>query len=239
MSREWISSKCWFFLLLTSATIERYISVTFPLKVKSWNLHNKTKILLVGHCMATFGLSSYSFLCYNIIPLDIKRCLPALKNDQFCYVSEIIINSVVSNKGCTLMIFIFTILTSIKLLKMKRRRSEEGRESTKEFNITVMLVTVATLFLILRTPEIILFQTVNYFIKKQPDWSCVRQCCNSISILYNICNSKSLHQFSRLYDINHSINFLVYMIFFRQFRNTFLSFFICIKLKCLESTESD
>ena len=214
-------------LLLTSATIERYVSVRFALKVKSWNLYVKTKILLVVYFIAAFGLSSFSFLCYDIILWDIDRCLPSPRYEQFCYLSEIVCNSVLSNGLCTLLIFIFTILTSIELLKMKRKRSEMGKDSTKEFGITVMLVTVATLFMILRAPEMISFHTINYF------------------ITYNISgpvldNAVTVYQlFVILVTVNHSINFIVYMIFLKQFRNTFLSFFIYVKLKCIESTEFD
>ena len=80
-------------------------------------------------------------------------CSASHKYYHFCYVSEISVNGFLSNGLYTFVIFIFTILTSIELFAMKRKRAEMGTESTKEFGITVMLVTVASLFLILRTPK--------------------------------------------------------------------------------------
>ena len=88
-------------VLLTSATIERYVSVRFPLKVKSWNLDVKTKILLVVYFIAAFGLSSFAFLYYNIVPMTIDRCLYSPKYDQICYVNEIIFNSAFLETCCS------------------------------------------------------------------------------------------------------------------------------------------
>ena len=183
-------------VLLTSATVERYISVRFPLKVKSWNLHIKTKILLVVYFIAAFGLGSYTFLCYDIISLDIDTCLP--KFDHFCYATEIIVVTVFSNGICTLLMFIFTILTSIELFKLKRKITKMGKEYTKEFGITVMLVTVATLFLILPIPETILLQLTNYLMTNNMASPVLD---TNTSTIYDTCDSQSCPQFYRLLDI--------------------------------------
>ena len=145
--------------------------------------------------------------------MTIDRCLYSPKHDQICYVSEIIINSVLSNGLCTLLIFKFTILTSIELLKMRKNRAEMGTDSIKEFGVSVMLVTVATLFLIFRIPEMILFQIVNHFL------------ANNLtgSVLDNVLTLYAL--FYPLVTLNHSINFIIYMTFLKKFRDTFFSFF--------------
>ena len=207
-------------LLLAFSTIERYVSVKFALQVKSWNVYLKTKIFLVVFIISGCILSSFTFLCYDIIPLDIDRCLPSPKYEQFCYVSEIFVNTVLSNGLCTLLIFIFTILTSIELFKMKRRRTQMGvTQSTKEIDISIMLVTVATLFLILRIPEMILYQLINYLGD------------NNVFMAW---------QMSTIFvELNHSLNFIIYMIFVKKFRDTFFSFLIYIKLKCVRSEEPD
>ena len=49
-------------LLLAFSTIERYVSVRFPLQVKSWNLYFKTKILLILYFTLTFGLRFFAVL---------------------------------------------------------------------------------------------------------------------------------------------------------------------------------
>ena len=211
-------------LLLTSATIERYISVRFPLEVKSWNLNVKTKILLVVFFIAALGLSSYTFLCYDILREPLA-CSFSEKYDQFCYISKIVCNSVLSNGLCTFLILIFTVLTSFELLKLKKKRAEMGKNSTKEFGITVTLVTVATLFLILRTPEMILFEMMNYFMSN----NLTGPVQDNVMIVYPL--------FVILVTINRSINFVIYMMSLNQFRNTFFSFFIYIRLKCIGSGE--
>ena len=213
-------------LLLAYSTIERYVSVRFPLQVKSWNLYFKTKIMVGLYSTLAFGLSSFAFLCYDIILLDTERCFPSPKYEQFCYVSEIAVNSVLSNGICTLLIFIFTILTSIELFKMKKRRAEMGKESTKVFGITVMLVIVATLFLILRIPEAILFQMMNYFMTNNMAGPVVD---NVLAVWILSVTFLAL---------NHSINFIIYIIFLKKFRDTFFSFFIFVKISATRTNST-
>ena len=110
--------------------------------------------------------------------------------EQFCYLSEIIVNSVLSNGLCTLLIFIFTILTSFCAVSNgKRKRAEMGKESTKLFDITVILVSAATLFLILHIPEMTLFQLMNYLGD------------NGLVDIYYICSTESFLEFYHLHDI--------------------------------------
>ena len=208
-------------LLLAYSTTERYVSVRFALQVKLWNLYFKTKIIIVVFIITASTLSSFAFFYYDIIPLDIDRCLPSHKYEQFCSISEIFVNTVLSNGLCTLLTFIFTILTSIELFEMKKKQAEMGKESTNEFSITVMLVTVATLFLILRIPEMILFQMMSYFISNNMAGPVVGNVFVAwpLSVTFVI--------------VNHSINFIIYIIFLRKFRDTFFSFFTFIKLKCV------
>ena len=93
---------------------------------------------------------------------------------------------------------------------MKGKRAKMGTESTREFGITVMLVSAATLFLMLRIPEMILFQMMKYFTSN----NMARHVIGNVMIVYPL--------FLILVTINHALNFIVYIIFFRQFRNTFI-----------------
>ena len=161
-----IAAFLWSGLLLSSATIERFLSVAFPLRVKMWKLYSKSRVLMIIYIVVSFLLSSYSVLCLESVPSenDLKQCVPVAQYINICRVSDIIVNTVLSNSLRFSLIFLFTILTSIFLYKLREKRFEMGQDndsSGKEFQITLMLVIVATLFLFLRLPEMIVFQLIS------------------------------------------------------------------------------
>ena len=222
----------WSGLLLASASFERFLSVAFPLKVQSWRLYKISKILMIVYLVGSLVLCSYSFLCHELVPLKngINACLYTQKeiNVQICNISDTIVNMVLSNMACILVIFIFTVMISTRLLKYRRRRSELGNEndSGKEFQITLMLVIVATLFLILRIPEVILYQMVYFFLAEDA----LNPMLNDVFTIYPIFVSFLL--------LNHSVNFFIYMTFFENFRQTFKRLFICRKPGTVKRSES-
>ena len=173
----------WSGLLLASVTVERFISVEYILKVKSWNLYAKTKILMIVYFVVAFGLSSFSVICYNIMIIKdgLKSCVYTMENQFFCNTSNLIVNNMISNGLCSFVILLFTISTSVFLFRLRKNRVELGSESGKEFQISLMLIIVASLFLILRLPEMVLFQLFNYFVTENTYTSLAR---NVFSIIY-------------------------------------------------------
>ena len=155
----------WTGILLASATIERFASVAFPLKVKMWNLYKKSTIMMVVYFVSACILTGYELLCYTmktVFPNDEAECVYSEKYAKVCNIFDTIVNSVLSNGICFCLILIFTVLTSIFLHRAKRMRPQLGQktnsETNREFQITLMLVVVAILFLIFRIPEMILYQ---------------------------------------------------------------------------------
>ena len=70
----------WSNLLLMSATVERFISIAFALKVKSWNLLFISKILMIVHlvvyiCLSAAWVHTLEFFTFN----DSKACKVDIK----------------------------------------------------------------------------------------------------------------------------------------------------------------
>ena len=215
-----IAGYLWSGVLLTSATIERFLSVAFPLKIKMWNLYKKSKIFMVVYFIITVGCTSYFIICMKTVtpPSGYKQCVPVVKYMYICHKSDIIINTVLSNSVCFILIFFFTILTAILLFKMAKERAKmsQDSESGKEYQITVMLVIVAVMFLFLRIPEMIIFQLIGFFEGKH--------ITSHFSWLYYYMHPL----FAVMMVLNHCVNFFIYIKFLKTFKTVFNGLLPCV-----------
>ena len=204
----------WSGLLLASSTIERFLSIAFPLKVKSLNLYRKSKILMGVYLMLSLLLSSYIALCFEIITVvDFNICAYSEKYKDICDIGNMILNVVIANALCFTLILVFTILTSVSLRKYAHKRATLGfasRDTGREFRATVMLVTVASLFLVLRVGEMII-----HFLNLNQDLSApVAEMVSGVAPIFIL-----------LVNVNHSVNFFIYLIFLPEFRRTLVQMF--------------
>ena len=199
-------------LILASATIERFLCITFPLKIKLWNLKKISKALLLVYFLLALGLSVYLIFVMEVIEFpDKKRCF---YSNQYVYdLMFKITQTVLSNSLCGGTIFIFTIFIAVSLFREKRRRRKlfKGTYSHKEFQITFMLLMVTCLFIALRLPLIIMQELFLYHSSLTPN----------LLIWWPLVNF--------LVVLNHSINFVVYIIFLNAFRSSFVELFLCEK----------
>ena len=119
-------------ILLVSVTIERYISVACPLKVKSWNLLRKSQILV----MIYFVISLVSSVAYvNVIEIV------HYKGFSFCTYDKKIknilgtaISSSVINVLSSVLILVFTILIAVSLFKLRRNRNNLNHNTNSQRN---------------------------------------------------------------------------------------------------------
>ena len=212
----------WSGALLASATIERFLSVAVPFKVKTWNLYDKSKILIFVYFVIACILAGYEFFCYSmqvVTPSDTKECLYSEKYAKVCNIFDTVVNSVLSNGICFCLILVFTILIGIFLQRAKAVRTRLNKsgetESKSEFQITLMLVIVAVAFLAFRIPEMVLYQMRRYFKAE----NITNSTSENVESLYPI--------FLVLVLCNHSVNFFIYVTFLKTFRQAFLRLFKC------------
>ena len=210
----------WSGTLLASATVERFLAIAFPLKVKCCNIYQKSKILMGIYFMLSVMLCSYGVPCYEFKSIDgINVCTPSSKFEDMCYIGDIVVIGVIANGVCFTMILVFTILTSIYFYKYKQKRADLGtrKDIWREMRITLMLFMVVALFVILRTGDIITY----IFSVYSENHKIPKRIIDTFQGIFPV--------FILLSNINHSINFVVYVIFLEDFRKTFVGMFSCCR----------
>ena len=198
-------------LILASATFERFLIVAFPLKFWSSNSGIISKVLIGSYFILALAVSAVFAVGAGITAEG--QCWVKGEYENMVIIAYLVAHVIISNVLCGGAILIFTIAIIICLFRQRRKRHEltnSSSNSQKEFQITVMLLTVTCLFIILRFPEMIFAQISLVYPEiyiKVESWSMI---------------------FILLILINHSINFFVYLIFLESFRKTFLTMFLSL-----------
>ena len=197
--------------ILSSATIERFLAIAFPLKYRSWNTLRTSKIILPVFLILSLGLSAYAPSLLEIS--EQGECDIIEKHRKTYDLIFTIVLIIIANGIFGGVILIFTLIIIGLLFHQLRKRNvlsknnSANSSSKKEVRISVMLVTISLLFIFLRFPKPIV---VKFF-------------------LVNMGNPLLIKSMSKLTEffsaINHSINFIIYMIFLKSFRKTFFEMF--------------
>ena len=200
-------------MTMSVATIERFCCVTFPLKVKAWNLYRKCKILLLVLLVISPVLPMFHFWCYELLFLndELTVCLTSLVTPaKTCTISRVIVMIILANFVPGFVTLVFSILTGVGLYRSWIRRQEMSKNNNnnnskekREFRITTMLLAEATIFFLSRVPFSIMVQINQRYHYSNP------------VVVYVL---KSL---SFLVTLNHGTNFVIYMIFLQEFRRSF------------------
>ena len=216
-------SALWSGLLLASATVERYCCIAYPLKVKTWNLAPVSKILNVLYFFVSFGLNiplGYSYISHRSTEFNESLCVDS--NDVMGDVTDIVVNGVLSHIVILTVIMIFTVAIAFHLRKTKNNRKTLSQhivnQGSKEFIITSMLFAIACLFIATRLPIVLLFESARYLYF-------TGQFNLEVITIGAIAWPPSV----LLLLINHSVNFVIYVIFFKEFRDRFVSIMLCKK----------
>ncbi len=203
----------WSSLLLVSATIQRFIAVTFPLKVKSWNLEKWTQIIIFILTMISLGLGIIGGIGRTVDKRRIPyKCKEDPKYPELHFVSITVTYTILGYGACPILVLIFTCLIAknlhIQYVMRKNMVTELDNQSTKEFKITIMLFITSCVFLIPR-----MFQVIVWYVRTYTNY------VQSPVILNSLANF--------FITVSHSINFVVYFSFFDNFRKVFISWFSC------------
>ena len=179
-----------------------------------------SKILLSGDFLLSIGFGyTYGWATELSYFFGLLACSIPPKYDWV----NTILYTVINNGITSSVILIFTILMAISLFVSKKRRAilseSASTQSDKEFRMGVMVFIVACAFILLHIPTAISHEVFIYLASKDTSSQSIQESL----IAYPISS------FLRL--INHSINFVIYMIFFKQFRDTFFSYCKCFIFK--------
>ena len=187
------------------------------MKVKNWNTLKISKILNISYFITSFpangpvGYDLHIFSAYN------KTICYVTHEDNITVATDQILNGIISNITVPIIILILTTATAVLLFRAKFKRNalsqkiiNQDTKDNKEIMTTVMLFTVTILFLITRIFSVVLYEIPTFY----PD--------RSFKTTKNLLIAWSFAVVSVV--LNHSVNFAIYIIFFKEFRDTFLGF---------------
>ena len=128
---------------------------------------------------------------------------------------------VIANGMCGGVILILTVMIIVLLFHQSRKRNVLSSNSTlpnskREVQISVMLVTITLFFILLRFPKVIVMK----FILADLDDPLLAHPLVKLTTFFVV--------------VNHSVNFIIYMIFLESFRKTFCEMFSYFRVKIIE-----
>ena len=212
------AGRMWSAFLTLTITAERYLFVAYPLKSASLRTANWCRMGILITAYISFSLASYAL--FLIGTSKTRPCIIYTDKKETFVIVDIIISRCFADVMVGLAIFILTGFMIRSLLKARRARENTlnggcsfTRRQTREFQITIMLVTIAILFVVVKIPY-----TLTYYLSF--NWKGKR-------IVYGITDVKDVA--GAFVILNYSMNFFVYFIFVRSFRENFFKMFSCKK----------
>ena len=194
-----------------------------------------SKVLIPVYVIVSSSLTSIWANTVDIVDYSgVKMCSGKASDLKVNHALNTVIYTVLGNGICASVILIFTILIACLLFSYKRNRSELSEnskvgQSQKEFRISLMLFIVACLFIVTRFPGIIMFEIRQYYLSKDTFQN--NKVFSNIAVVYPISEFLTV--------INHSVNFVIYIVFLRKFREIFVQCFSCtFSVKAPQETET-
>jgi hypothetical protein len=201
----------------------RFIAVVFPLQAAAWTTFKAAKI----YCISA-GLIFFTFAVPDLIYSRVRRedqhqfgCVNIMK-PQDVFIAYDLSHTVVS---FVLPFFVLLFLNSFIFLSMGRRKLEieqmrDAKENKEDRNVMVMVMAVTLTFLVAVLPFVVHFlvwETID--VTSSPVLIKQRTFSYIISLLF--------------YEINCSINFFLYFVTCKKFRQDIESFLLC---RCFRRT---
>ena len=193
--------------LVTTITAERALVVWFPLKVPTIITRRTTTIIIILEVILALALGSYISVIFSTISFwsgGFTICLTQLHLHKTYNVINLVIAKGIGEIFCSVMVCIFTGLIIYKLFSARAWRQRQnigGDLSNKEANISVMLVTIAIAFVVLRLPF-----TIAYYINHYQDN--VFRATSSLNLMRIL--QMTINFSYILVIMNYSLNFFLY-----------------------------
>ena len=204
--------------VLVALTIERFLAIWFPLKVRELSTKRNT-LLVLSLMLLFFALANLQFLfTYEEVhdQFMVWDCRPKPKFAEFINKIWYWIDAILYALLPTILLLVFNslIIFAVRRSGKKQRRMTFGHgKPTESLNqqrqITTMLLTSSIIFVILVLPNSIFFIVKNYW-----TW---RETSLGISQYYLL-----LQIIFLLSDLSHALNFYLYCLSGRKFRQHFL-----------------
>ncbi len=206
--------------LVATVTSERMFVVCYPLKASSILTVKLASGIIVGETVAAILLGAYGSVYFDLVIFFGKTsCLIDFFKDGVAYeYCNLIISKILGEVLTSVIVAVMTGIIIYKLMRSRKERSElsggktSGSSTTaQDRQLTVMLVVVASTFVVLRAPYTIIWY-LSHYRNTQPFFPVLPENLRRLSEGLNISYV--------LYMMNYAINFFLYSLSGRRFRET-------------------
>ena len=211
-------SLCWSVWLVVLMTGERFIAIVWPLKAMAWLSVKRAQLMVVVVyiTMAAFN-SAYLMVTTSQDKNGQAVCVPQGQYAAFFNKTWIPMETSLVTYIPQIMIFLLNVSMILKIKEARRKQAELRGESQENYGqVTAMLLTVSSTFFLLTSP-LSIFQ----ILVKQGIW-------NYMATPYSYSVYLLVNTILRLLaDLNHCINFLLYVASGKSFRKEIRKLCIC------------
>ena len=211
--------------LIVAFTAERYISVRFPLRRMKLCTTKRAKVIILVEFSLSLALSSFIFVTYDIsYNHEMKQPLCSVKSQfkelNYAFTATTMIVGAIIVPALVICILNAAILRMLYQFSHQRYQMTHGRDcsasaSGEENKVTSMLVLVSTFFVLLNTPHTIIWIVgLTYTFQNKYQYLIFM----GVKYLTMI-----------LFDLNYTINFFLYTIYGRTFRDELRNVFRCCR----------
>ncbi len=198
---------------LAAITVERYLIIAFPLRVKAWNLLRFTIIFFCAVFIISFLSSIPMIFALDVVERGTIELCKLKAGARHHFINIMYVQNAVNGTN-TVIIATFTFLICLCLAKARKWRHDmtnSVQRTESDFKVSVMVVVVASLFVLTRTPQLVLSVIMEENIKRG----------NTDTTFFR--NAMKYYPFGDLFVlVNHSVNFFVYFAFLKKFRQVLL-----------------
>ena len=205
--------------ITVAITVERFISIAYPLKAGQLSTKRNTRIVISSIYICCLALTTFPFWTIGL-QLYNNHFLCTFLNVEEYDAWNWVVNRVGSLLLPSVILFIFTGMIVGKLHSMKKKRKNLMNQATKtslENQLTKMLIAVAVTFLLLRLPYTIAYYLYAF---RESIWSNVTD--DQKYTLYVISRFAAV-----LATANYASNFFLYCLAGSTFRSQFVAMICC------------
>ncbi len=211
--------------LVPTVTLERCLLVFRPLKASSTLSVKNARIIIVVETLVALLLGSYGSIIFKIVSFGRNNCLIDFQKHGLVYeYCNLIISKVLGEVLTSVIVAVITGMIVYKLLRSRQQRTDLQQGKTtgssaagQDRQLTAMLLLVATFFVLLRAPYTVTWY-LSHYRTYVPFLVADASTRNKLDLAQNITYP--------IYMMNYAINFFLFSISGRRFRQTLRGLFI-------------
>ena len=208
-------SRMWSSWLTVAITVERFLTVTFPMVRISSPRKAVIIILAIGiicflfACFPFFTLEAKPYLGAPLCQFSNRRLYTLLTVIFIAVVGELVLPSLIVSVFTALIIWRLAIARRERMRMVESQASSSGwRQRASHMQPTIALVCIAIMFVTIRMPYVIMFFVNEY---KEKMWQCLdRRLSFRIYVVYTVSMIMAV--------LNYALNFCLYCVSGSSFR---------------------